>query len=426
MRKIAHRFRQREQGQTLLMFVLMLVVMIGFVGLGVDLGFAYISRARLSKAVDSACLNGMRNFWQGTTNASMIASNTFAMNYGTCGRDVAPPTVTINFSKDSNNNTVLNVQATVAINTFFIGVMPAIGGISWKTLTVGESAQSTRTKVILALVLDRSGSMDPITGTTKGGAALPGAVSTFVSFFSDTIDEASMASFASTATQDIPMEQPFIADISTAADNLNWGGGTYSVGGLADAFAQENSVIVPANEVALKVVVFFTDGRANMIQQQLSCGQIFNFGGYDISGSGAAFFPTNTSLRAQGTAECTAPEDGSMGSGCGCNVSTYTSPQNGNPEKFETDGIIADSQYECEQLALQMQNQNILVYSIGLGGDKNDPVNSAFLAQVANATNSATYNPKLPTGLALVASDPSQLQPYFTQIANDILFRLTQ
>ena len=273
MRRITDRFFQREDGQTLIMFVLMLVVMLGFVGLGVDLGFAYITKARLSKAVDSACLNGMRNYWQGTTQASLIASNTFALNYGTFpGRDVAPPSLAISFVT-SNQNTVLNVQASVAINTFFIGVLPAIGGTSWKTLTVGESAQATRTKVILALVLDRSGSMDPNTGTSQGGRTLPGAVANFINYFSDSIDEASMASFASTATLDIPMEQPFKSDITTAAYALSnhWCGGTFSQGGMTNALVQENGVTIPANEVALQVVVFFTDGLANIVQDALSC-----------------------------------------------------------------------------------------------------------------------------------------------------------
>src|ERR1700722_5688364 len=80
-----------EGGQTLLMFVLFVIVLFVFVGLGVDLGFAYITRARLSKAVDSACLSGMRNLYQGQGLAGQIASNAFLINYGASGRDVAPP-----------------------------------------------------------------------------------------------------------------------------------------------------------------------------------------------------------------------------------------------------------------------------------------------------------------------------------------------
>jgi hypothetical protein len=60
--------------------------------------------------------------------------------------------------------------------------------------------RTTRPKLIMALVLDRSGSMNPVTGTSMGGAYLPGAVSTFISNFDDNYDEAAMVSFATTAT----------------------------------------------------------------------------------------------------------------------------------------------------------------------------------------------------------------------------------
>ncbi|MGO9244334.1 MAG: pilus assembly protein TadG-related protein [Verrucomicrobiia bacterium] len=438
MRRITDRFRQREHGQTLIMFVLMLVVMLGFVGLGVDLGFAYITRARLSKAVDSACLNGMRNYWQGTTQASLIASNTFALNYGTSGRDVAPPSLAVSFVT-SNNNTVLNVQASVVINTFFIGVLPAIGGNSWKTLTVGESAQATRTKVILALALDHSGSMNPDGGSTGGGAALPGAVTSFINYFSDTIDEASMASFGSTATNDVIMEQPFKSAITTAANNLQWCGGTYSVGGLTNALIQENSVTIPSSEVALKVVVFFTDGLANMVGQPFVCGGTTNtliFGGIDPPGSGVYFFSTNTpyTCSAQSGSDnaygCYISDDGSVSdpsgsSGCTpwCGISQFYATGNTNMESFTRANVTAEALAQCIQAANLMRANGILVYSIGLGGAD---VNIDFLAQVANATNSVNYNSQQPTGLALLADTPSQLQPYFTAVANDILFRLTQ
>src|SRR5260221_9411062 len=106
-RKSAHIIRG-EQGQTLLMFVLFMIVLIVFIGFGVDLGFAYITRSRLSKAVDSACLTAMRNLYQGQTEAGVVASNAFLINYGASGRDVAPPTLNIIFST-VNSNPMVNV-----------------------------------------------------------------------------------------------------------------------------------------------------------------------------------------------------------------------------------------------------------------------------------------------------------------------------
>jgi hypothetical protein len=281
----------------------------------------------------------------------------------------------------------------------------------------------------MTLVLDHSYSMNPVSGTTMGGKYLPAAVTNFVSNFSDTIDEVGVASFGSTVTNDVPIGQPFKAKVAAAVASMPWYGGTFSPGGLTNAWVMNNSA--PTNaEIVAQVVVFFTDGKANMIQQRLGCGQTFNFGGYDTAGSGAAFFPTNSpdTEAGQETVTCSASEDGTMGgTGCnGCTASTYISPQTGNPEKFETAGITADSEYECIQLAQQMQEQGMTVYCIGLGGDPANPVNFTFLQEVANDPASPTYSDSLPTGAALIANDPSELDPLFEQIASLILLRLTQ
>ncbi len=144
------RLRRSEDGQSLLMFVLFIIVLFVFIGLGVDMGFAYITRARLSKAVDAACLTGLRNLYQGQAQAGLIASNAFLTNYGASGRDVAPPALTISFTK-VNKNIVVDIGATVSINTYFIRVFP-----QWRTLAVGSSGEATRADVIMSLVLDRS------------------------------------------------------------------------------------------------------------------------------------------------------------------------------------------------------------------------------------------------------------------------------
>jgi hypothetical protein len=88
-------------------------------------------------------------------------------------------------------------------------------------------------------------------------------------------------------------------------------------------------------------------------------------------------------------------------------------------ETFTRANVTAEAEYRSIQTAQQLQANGIIVYSIGLGD--NTDVNMTFLAQVANATNSPTYNPSLPTGAAVLANDPSQLQPIFQQIASQIL-----
>ena len=194
--------RSREKGQVLVMLVFFLVVLILFVGLVVDLGFAYQTKAALAKAADAAALTGIRNVFLGQERARDLALSAFSANYPANGRDVAPPAPEVEFGLNANNEWAINVTASVHINTYFIRVLP-----QWKTLTVGASAQAIRAKVVLDLALDRSYSM-----TLNGGSnVLAGAVESFLSVFEDSYDEVGMVSFASNATTDFSIASNFSA-----------------------------------------------------------------------------------------------------------------------------------------------------------------------------------------------------------------------
>ena len=416
--------RRRESGQTLLMFVLFLVVLILFVGLGIDLGFAYVTKAQLSKAVDAAALAGILNLPQGTSTASNVAQNTFYANYHTSGRDVGTVTPSVTFSNDaSNGNNLINVSASTSINTFFIRVLP-----QWHTMQVVANAQGTRSKLIISLVLDRSGSMnpDPHYGTTHGGIYLPGAVDAFISFFDDTQDRMAMVSFSSTANVETnfnSLGQPFKNAISNKVNSLSYTGGTFSVGGLALGFALNTNVTVLTGQTVNRAVVFFTDGLANIVQQALSCGKTLNFGGHDADNYVSFWDPTtpeNSSL--QGNPPCGGP-DPATPSGCTCNSTTFFSQENNSNESFTRAHVTAEAQYQCIQVANQMRDQGIYVFSAGLGGSG---VDTSFLAEVANAPGSQNFRSDRPVGLALIANDGTQLASVFKEIARQILLRLTR
>jgi hypothetical protein len=69
-----------------------------------------------------------------------------------------------------------------------------------------------------------------------------------------------------------------------------------------------------------------------------------------------------------------------------------------------------------------------VIYTIGLGS----VTNPTFLQELANSTNSPTYNSALPSGLAVAApycpgpTCITDLQQAFQQVATDILLKLTQ
>jgi Flp pilus assembly protein TadG len=421
MRKRTRRVMHREDGQTLIMFVLFSVILLVFVGLGVDLGFAYITRSKLSKAVDAACLAGIRNLSQGTVQAGLIASNAFAANYGTSGRDKAPPALTINFGS-VNGNTVLDVNASVSINTFFIRVMPTIGGANWNTLSVGETAESTRANLIMSLVLDVSGSMDPARGPkpagdgtgSGGGTYLPNAVTTFINNFDDTNDVVAMVKFSTVQNNVVyggsPSQptKPFRNPIITAVNAFTWNGATFSQGGLTNALVLENNATVPPNENIIKVVVFFTDGLANVVQDSLNCSgstsTLLNFGGQDTGTGYGTFDPTT-------------------GNNVSCGATQFKSQSSGGAMvSLNRANISADAKYRAIQVATAMRANKIIVYSIGCGSG----VDATFLAQIANDPSAPGYVATSYDGEYAVASNPADLAAVFQTIASKILLRLSK
>lgn len=421
LRNAADRRKPGEHGQTLVLFLLMMVILFVFVGMGIDLGFAYITKARLSKAVDSAALSGMRNINLGTLTASEIASNAFAANYGKSGRDVAPPSLTINFGT-VNGSTVLNVGATVSINTYFIRVLPIMGVAgphAWNTLTVGETAQATRSTLIMALVLDRSGSML----NNGGSTALPPAVTNFIALFDDTTDYASQVSFASWASVDVPMTEPFITKIQNAALALSFGSDTCSDEGLTNGMAQ---IALETNVTAqsiVKIMVFFTDGMAN------SFNYVFNCGTRDIglpSGTVPALYDiTNGNPESTG---CTIP---ALLSSVNPTTGAVTSNK---VSSTSCDAMHNEAENRAEWIAYQARQQQYTIYAIGMGnpgatgecGGDFPVVNPAFLEILANTTDSAYYNSSQPVGDFALATDSSQLNEVFQEIASKILLRLSQ
>jgi Flp pilus assembly protein TadG len=442
-----HRQREdvRERGQVLVMFLCFLVVLLLFVGMGIDLGFAYITQARLSKAVDAAALAAMNNYYQGTAQAISIGQATFDANFAPNTNNVAPgyvigtPTPSIVFS-NAGPNVMVNVSASATNKTFFIGILPAVG---LTTLGVNVSAQATRLPLIMTLVLDHSESMDPNCiaggGCTYGGTYLPSAVSSFISDFDPNVDQAAVISFGSTWTNNVPMTNIFQTVIPPAVDSMAWGGGTCSICGLTNALIMENSVAVPAGQQVVKAVVFFTDGLANMIQATSSCptgvSQPWNFGGF-LPGYGANvdFFPTNAPAT-YSNQECLAQCAINYGTQCTgyapipacCNGQTYTS-YNGTQRAFTMDNIVDDATNQCILVAQQMQQQGMYVFCIGLNAASNGDIPTAdFLQTLANdQANLATYNPALPSGVALISGNGQDLAQLFQLVAAQIQLRLTR
>jgi Flp pilus assembly protein TadG len=447
---IRRKSRNGERGQVLILCAISLVVLLLFIGLAVDFGMAYVTKARLGKAADAAALTGAR--YSAQPAYADLATSSFAMNYGP-----GAPVPTITSSTDANGNTLIGVTATATMNTSFLG----LAGVS--SLPVSSTAQSKAARVEMTLVLDRSGSM----GSDGGSANLPAAVQTFIGYFDDKHDSVALVSFATTASTDVAMVPNvagnFQQKIISIASGLAPGGHTFSDAALQLAFTQE---MQPTTGNVSKVVVFFTDGGANTIQNTLACSGptgpggpdmlksgVWNFGGDDPPSTDVNFMDPNTGVDSSctlngGKSCCSVPGTTLPGTFLSASQGGTRAPawdkngplttpwtQNSLPApvqvRITNQNVQADAIYRAIGDANAMRAQGITVYVIGLGSAPNAILDKPFLCQVANDPGPECamyfkYDPKALQGVMQWAPTGADLGPAFQAIATVIRLRLTQ
>lgn len=433
-----------QRAQVTLYFAILVFIVVLFTGLAIDAGILYFTKAKLTTSVDGACLAGMKTLPSGQATASTVANNIFSANYG-----AHPPTPSITFPQDQYKEQQVKVTATSNVNTLFMRVIPAFA-----TVPVSATAVSTRGKLIMSIVLDRSGSMcggkvpcdSGVTGD-KGGEALQVAVPQFVKDFDDKTDEVGMISFASNASIDYSINYNFTSPITTAVSKLQFTGGTFGTGAgnlpiqnaangppLSVAGLQDDSVPIQAGQNIVKVVVYFTDGLMNTIQDTFACQSqtLLNYGGFDDTGTnyGEIFDPVHSTQF--GKANSGGFPIDSKGDLCkknGQNVNKFYSQAQGKTVPLTQHNITNEAKYRAVQTAISLRSESPIptyIYTIGLGTDSTA---SSLLAQLANDPNYPTYVAGQPAGLFFyISSCPctDQIQQAFQTIAAKVLLRLTQ
>jgi len=466
--------KKRQRGQIFWLIMAAIPVLIGFVGLGIDLGLAYVTKTTLSKAVDSAALTAMKNVAQGTggltcnitSPAGLAGDQAFNINYQSVPNLSTTPTPNICFSLDANNNTLVSVTATATLNTYFIRIF----GSAYNTLTVGASAQAQRNPLVMSLVLDVSYSME----SNGGSSALPTAVENFVNDFdpnnNDTIDNVSVITFGTSAITTVPNASPFKGVVDTAMETNFWGGGvvnyTNSQSGLALGQAQILKIAPTPN--LLRVLVFFTDGWPNMLEDNLTCPASGHTAASTANLLYCACDPGDESLGlcnstasqtiffspgvASGPPSCNSNNScNTPTSGCGSNTAdlptTFPDQQTNASESLTNVTYCggtapgqtpsSDSMYRSVLIANDpnvdsysgqegLLYQNTYIYSIGMGtAITGQPAAQEFLREVANDPAASTYNSALPTGEADF-TDAADLNTVFQEIASKILLRLAK
>jgi Flp pilus assembly protein TadG len=274
----------RERGMAVIVTAIALTFLVPLVGLAIDGGLAFVVRARLGSALDSAALAAGRGLTSGTTqseaetNGTTAATNFMLANFppgylntnypGTSSTNYG---VTATFTPNSVGTLGITVTASVNSPTYFMR------WIGVNSITVAATGQATRPNLVIVLVLDKSSSMgsrDSAVGTMPGSINYSTASSceamvynanAFTQNFSafDTVAE---ISFNGTVTIDYAPSTNYKASgasgVANAIANIDCGSNTNTTGALAQAAAVINYVNQPA---ALNHIVLFTDGVANGI-----------------------------------------------------------------------------------------------------------------------------------------------------------------
>src|ERR1035438_1946040 len=254
--------------------------------------------------------------------------------------------------------------------------------------------------------------------------------------------------------------------IDNAVAAMNAVGGTFGTGAgtqpilsntvgapLSLAKLQNDGVPIMPGQNVVRVVVYFTDGLMNAVQDNFYCGPsapsvLVNYGGCDATGSCAPavhFLDPNSATADWGN--CNSGSDNcasglvynSSGAICkdisGNTVRKFVSQQNGSSQYLTMDNVTAEAQYRGIQTAIALRTDAPVptyIYSIGLGNGVS-LTTQAFLAQLANDPSySATYIKGQPAGeFFYIPSCPgatctSELRTAFQTIAAKVLLRLTQ
>ncbi len=452
---------KNERGQTIIIYALVVPILILFAGFAIDAGILYVTKAKLSTAVDGATLTGMKNLASGHTTATNLATNIFDANYGN-----GAPTPTVTFPTDIYGDQQVQVSATVNVNTLFMRYLS-----NWRTVPVSDTAVATRGKLVMSIVLDRSGSMcggSAPCGSGSGddgGEALQSAVPTFVSMFDNSLDEIALISFSDNTVINSAIGTGFQSPIDTAVAAMQFSGGTFGTGAgtgsvlsatmgppLSLADAQNTSVPIIAGQNVIKVLVYMTDGLMNAVQDNFHCGgttnstlTLINYGGYDSPNTVVGFMDPTCTPNLQVTGCTNSGETGHVAewgycdgtNGCynmsgtktsggfiydtagdlcknasGSPVTTFTPQQPGKcadgttpPCPFSRTNVTSEAQYRAIQTANTMRAESPVptyIYTIGLGSGVATGT-QAFLAQLANDPSSQwssyyTFNSTQPRG----------------------------
>ena len=251
------RFPHRRQGGGVaIMVALALLVLLAVVGLVIDGGLAYLVKARLNAAVDSAAVAAARavpagnNQTEQRASAQAAAAKFFAANIPSDYLLSTPTLLGTDITFDAGTVTIdVNAEAPMPVS-----LMQVLG---FTALTPRAYAQTIRRDLDMALVVDNSGSL------SANAAAVRASAKSFLNKFNVTQDRVSLIHFGTGAEVDNPINTSARGFDRSAMvgkiDRYTFLDSTSSVEGMWHARDQLNKIAL-INRSAMRVIVFFSDG----------------------------------------------------------------------------------------------------------------------------------------------------------------------
>jgi Flp pilus assembly protein TadG len=384
-----------ERGAVLAFTAITMVVLLGFVGMALDGARGYVTRSRLSRAVDAAALAGAKSLRQGQQAADASARSLAAANGVTPAQGV---NLSISFSQNSVGENTVRVTATRTIPTLFMRVL------GQSSLTVVSQAEAAVPPVDLVLVLDQSGSLAAVGAFDE----LQEAAKNFVDEFSEQIDQVGLISFQVRAADHFLIDKPFKLAIHSKINQMNSAGDTNSLEGLRYGYNQLQRPNLRPKSV--KLLVFFTDGRPTAFRGTLGGQDRAMAVSTTQTGRVRGYFDNPDALPMNQTA---------TPNGCNGASSCFGMNENAVRNRSRTDALA---------MARTIRQDGFLIYSIGLGNPAlSNPLlvpDMNFLREVAN--EGGVSSPSEPQGKAYFAPSAADLDAVFQELAQSILVRLSE
>ena len=437
------------RGAVAILFLLMLVVLIGMVGLAIDAGRAYGVRAKLSRALDAASLAAGRALATGATDAdrsaAAIAAGTryYNGNYpaGYFGSTLLP--VTLTAVHDVSGFWTVNASGSARVPVTFLGALGVVG----PTL-VSASATSVRRDIDVMLVLDSSGSLASPSSTLPNLKAA--AINNFVQRFAAGTggDRVGVVTFASGAVVSVPINKTVtrgfnLTSVTAAVNAVQASGSTAQAEGLRIALGELDAI--PATlRSSLRVIAFFSDGAPNDVSAVFTrvpsnstvTGDLYSETGGPASAKATRLY-SNTSLNTLTGTYTDIATLPTLGLG-GIPLAGYNGLRtlSGSPVTNTQCNVNKAARNMAENVANMARSEQVLVMTVGLGaaltsneltycGYGATEYGANILRRFANANNSDTFNANQSTGMYCYAADSTQLSICFNLIADAVL-RLTQ